>query len=429
MPAARSPWFWIPTLYFFQAIPNVLIVTVSVLLYTELGLSNPEIAFYTSLLYLPWVLKPLWSPAVELLRTRRWWIVAMQALIAICLGGVTGSLGGSSFLLWSLLSFWLAAFASATHDIAADGFYLLALRQDEQALFVGIRSFFFRLAMISINGGLVVLAGELGRQMPKPAAWQYAFGLAALASSLLALYHSRILPFPASDRPGGQAREARIPFLEVFASFFRKPGIGLILAYILLYRLGESQLVKLAQPFLKAPLAEGGLGLSTTQVGLVYGTFGVGALVGGGILGGIAISLHGLKRWIWWMVAAINVPNLGYVLLAWLQPNSIWAVGAAVVAEQFGYGFGFSAFMMYLMYAARGAHQTAHYAIGTGFMAAGMMLPGMISGWIQSQTGYLWFFVWVVIATIPAFVLTAFIPLDAEFGKRRPEQPDPDEIS
>ncbi|RMG55074.1 MAG: MFS transporter [Bacteroidetes bacterium] len=418
--SGRHPWWWIPSLYFTEGLPYVLVMTVSVVMYKRLGIDNTQIAFYTSLLYLPWVIKPIWSPVVDLVRTKRWWTVAMQLTIALGLLGVALSLPLGGFFAISLGFFWLMAISSATHDIAADGFYMLALRDDQQAFFVGIRSTFYRLAMMSGEGAILILAGWLEvRTGDNATAWSVVFLAVAAVMALMAIYHGFILPRPDSDQPTGTRAGLIKSFLDTFGSFFRKPQIGIILAFILLYRLGESQLIKLAGPFLLDPAEKGGLGLDTATVGWINGFVGVPGLVLGGILGGVLASRHGLKYWIWWMVAAINLPNLAYVFLAWLQPEQIWIVASAIGIEKFGYGFGFTAFMLYLIYVARGPQQTSHYAIATGFMALGMMLPGMVSGWIQAQIGYLPFFIWVMIATLPGFVITAFIPLDAAFGKKK----------
>ena len=419
-PAGRHPWWWIPSLYFTEGLPYVLVMTVSVAMYKRLGIDNTQIAFYTSLLYLPWVIKPVWSPVVDLVRTKRWWTVAMQFVIAAGLLGVALSLPMGAFFAISLGFFWLMAISSATHDIAADGFYMLALRDDQQAFFVGIRSTFYRLAMMSGEGAILILAGWLEvRTGDNATAWSVVFVAMAALMALMALFHGFILPRPTSDQATGTRDDLIQSFLDTFASFFRKPQIGIILAFILLYRLGEAQLVKLALPFLMDPVKVGGLGLDTATVGWINGFVGVPALVGGGILGGILASQQGLRYWLWWMVAAINLPNLAYVFLAWGQPDQIWLIASAIGVEKFGYGFGFTAFMLYLIYVARGPQQTSHYAIATGFMALGMMLPGMASGWIQTQIGYLAFFIWVVVATLPAFIVTAFIPLDADFGKKK----------
>lgn len=417
----RSPWAWIPSLYFAEGLPYVVVMTVSVILYKGLGVSNTEIALYTSWLYLPWVIKPLWSPLVDIVRTKRAWIVAMQLLIGAGLGGVALTLPADDFLRWSLAFLWLVAFSSATHDIAADGFYMLGLSQHRQAWFVGVRATFYRLAMITGQGLLVMLAGVIAdRSGDIRYGWVITFYTLAGAFGLFCLYHAWVLPRPAADdaRRLSGWRDLVTEFARTFLSFFRKEHVGIALAFFLLFRFAEAQLVKLAAPFLLDERAAGGLGLSTTQVGFVYGTVGMVLLTLGGILGGILAARNGLKYWLWWMVAAINLPNIVYVLLALLQPEAFWVVNLAVAVEQFGYGFGFTAFMLYMIYFSRGEHETAHFAICTGFMALGMMIPGMFSGWLQEWMGYRAFFLWVMAATIPSFVVAALIPLRADFGRK-----------
>ncbi|MFT5515666.1 MAG: PAT family beta-lactamase induction signal transducer AmpG [Rhodothermales bacterium] len=421
---SRSPWMWIPSLYLAEGLPYVIVMTVSVIMYKNLDLSNTEVALYTSWLYLPWMIKPLWSPFVDLVRTKRFWVVSMQLLIGAGLAGVALTLPTDNFLQYSLAFMWLLAFSSATHDIAADGFYMIGLSQHDQAWFVGIRSTFYRLAMITGQGLLVMLAGYLEVSTGDvPLAWSLVFYLLAAVFVGFAAWHFVAMPRPAADAPTGltSVREVYSGFVETFASFFRKPGIGLILAFLLLYRFGEAQLVKMAAPFLLDGAEVGGLGLSTGEVGFVYGTVGIAALTLGGILGGLAAARSGLKAWLWLMVAAINLPNAVYIILSYTLPESFLAVNVAVAIEQFGYGFGFTAYMLYMIYIADGPQKTAHFAICTGFMAAGMMLPGMASGWIQEAVGYQWFFVWVLIATIPGFIVAGLIPLDAGFGRTEPK--------
>jgi len=610
--AARNPWAWIPSLYLAQGLPFAVVNFISVILYKSLGVSNADIAFYTAWLYLPWVIKPLWSPVVDILRTRRWWIWICQLMMGAAFAAVGLTLPLPAFFQASLIVFYLVAFASATHDIAADGFYLLALNEKQQAFFVGVRSTFFRLSMITGQGLLVMLAGFIqtntglekieiavttrpeaalvqnlptqslnanapagalqiiasqtsleinpqprpeaetvalladarawnttnlftrtrqqstnatqksgppswwtteisqpiagwlrrnfgpenrsktdaagnlgvftvqlsqppGREIvvtpvfksgdkslsliegarlvfddqnwnrpaliviqadPKltaPAAaqfeirsgnivlsWTTMFAVLVALFIAFGLYHKFILPRPPVDRPGDVAS---IPvflkeFFRTFGSYFRKDNIGVFLLFLLFYRFAEAQLVKLAAPFLLDAREAGGLGLTTGQVGFVYGTVGTLALTVGGILGGIAASRHGLRAWLWPMVLAIQVPNVVYVYLAYALPDSFWIVNACVAVEQFGYGFGFAAYLLVMIYVARGAHQTAHYAICTGFMALGMMLPGMFSGWLQEAIGYQHFFVWVLLATIPGFIVVKLIPLDRDFGKK-----------
>lgn len=424
-PVSRNPWVWIPTLYFAEGLPYVVAMTVSVIMFKRLGISNTDIALYTSWLYLPWVIKPLWSPIVDILKTKRFWIVWMQLLVGGALAGVALTLPGSDFFRWTLAFLWLLAFSSATHDIAADGFYMLGLSKYDQAFFVGIRNTFYRFAMLSGQGLLVVLAGFLEERSGNIAgSWSVTFFVLSALFAAFFIYHLIVLPYPQEDseRPATSVKDVVKAFLDTFASFFRKPQAGIAIAFMLLFRLGESQLVKLASPFLLDPREAGGLALSTTDIGFVYGTAGVVALTLGGILGGIAVAQQGLKKWLWPLAISLNLPNLAYVAMAIFQPESLWWISAGVVIEQFGYGFGFTAYMLYMIYFADGPNKTAHYAICTGFMALGMMLPGMVSGWIQDQIGYQWFFIWVMVCTLPGFALLPFMKIDPAFGTRHSKQ-------
>jgi MFS transporter, PAT family, beta-lactamase induction signal transducer AmpG len=606
-PTKRNPWAWVPSLYYAEGIPYVIVMTVSVIMYKRMGVSNTDIALYTSWLYLPWVIKPLWSPIVDILKTKRFWIIIMQLIIGAGLAGVALTIPVPGFFQYTLAFFWLMAFSSATHDIAADGFYMLGLSKHDQAFYVGVRSTFYRLAMITGQGILIIFAGyfesttgldtiqveaysspktevmnvinpdslnvqalegelriirqpeklvistdskpksygdsliafaknwnvknnfyevetvttqaeieegrswlenfiadtfgpekkpapskneagnaalvyfhlsgkpEAGEEVvvnfgqesgdasislkegvrfvftennwnkpafsviqldPKlkvessamfearagniPLAWVITFTILTFLFLLFFIYHKFILPYPTTDKPAVSADGSSVfaEFFKTFALFFKKKHIGLILAFLLVYRLGESQLVKLAAPFLLDIKESGGLGLTTGEVGIVYGTVGIISLTLGGLLGGFLAARNGLKHWLWWMLIAINLPNLVYVYLSYAMPESFFLINLCVAVEQFGYGFGFTAYMLYMIYVSDGDHKTAHFAITTAFMALGMMIPGMISGWLQELIGYQHFFIWVVLATIPAFIITKMIPLDADFGKK-----------
>jgi PAT family beta-lactamase induction signal transducer AmpG len=617
----KKGWSWIPSLYFAEGIPYVVVMTVSVIMYKRMGISNTDIALYTSWLYLPWVIKPLWSPLVDLVKTKRWWIVTMQLLIGGGLAGVALTIPLPSFFQYTLAFMWLLAFSSATHDIAADGFYMLGLSSHEQAWFVGVRSTFYRIAMITGQGLLIIFAGYVESQtgletvrhavnaspqqqmvtyahpdslqldrsesaleirtlndelvlntssinrekadslisfaskwnhengfvvreeaselqldengeLQGPSAWQeyivqpledglrYVFGeeiveitnttagnvgyiyfylsekpvegepivlnfardegdksislveggrivfnennwekpaiavvqldpkLKEVSSAsfvgtsgniplswsitffilvgmfvIFFAYHKFVLPYPASDKPTAKGDEPIFAeFFRTFATFFKKDRIIVLLGFLLFYRFGEAQIVKLASPFLLDGEEFGGLALTTGEVGFVYGTVGMVALTLGGLIGGFVAARHGLKAWLWPMVIAMNLPNAAYLYLATAVPDNFLLVNAAIAVEQFGYGFGFTAYMLYMLYMSKGDHQTAHFAICTGFMALGMMIPGMVSGWIQSILGYEKFFVWVLLATIPGFIVTYLIPLDPEFGKEKDEE-------
>ena len=612
----KKPWTWIPSLYFAQGLPYVIAMTVVVIMYKRLGISNTDITLYTSWLYLPWVIKPFWSPFVDVLKTKRWWIITMQLLIGAGLAGVGFLIPAPFFFQATLALLWLIAFSSATHDIAADGFYMLALDSSQQSFFVGIRSTFYRLAMITGQGLLIIIAGSLesltglepvhfsvqsstspqteiilqpdnsilsqnkemafvafpsrlvlntqnitpdslkriknfaldenrkngfiateqtngvqsgvktdswwtkfissplgnfikdhfgkpntdkiglnGRvgnagivtvrlnrqpgqgetvvlnshlsegdksisiisgdrlvftseNWDKPAyqvvqldyklkeqvssefrgisgnlrlAWSITFFILAGFFLLIFIYHRFALPHPSGDHPSEthSAGDVFREFGAAFASFFQKEGAGIAIAFLLLYRLGEAMLVKMAPPFLLDARELGGLGLTTGQVGWVYGTVGVISLTIGGIIGGIAASRKGLKFWIWPMALCITLPHISYLYLSWFTPESLILVNIAVAVELFGYGFGFTAFMLYMIYFADGNHKTAHYAICTGFMALGLMLPGMVAGWLQDLLGYNHFFIWILICAIPTLALIPFLKIDKDYGIKK----------
>jgi PAT family beta-lactamase induction signal transducer AmpG len=618
----RNPWAWVSTIYLAEGLPYVVVMTVAVIMYKGLGISNADIALYTSWLYLPWVIKPFWSPIVDILKTRRAWIWFMQILIGGGLAALALTLQAPRFFQYSLAAFWLLAFSSATQDIAIDGFYLLATTEKEQAFFVGIRTTFYRISTIFGQGLLVIFAGVIQNHtgLPKidlavaakpgvaivqslplnsltnapldgplrivtsselveinpvprahdeiknllaqtkswntkhhfytveekagtpsilslffdalgkpfrafgsvvepwlrqhfgaqshiksdsfgnlglvslhlsqppghevvvtlgsrvgfglkssddksfsvaegsriifndqnwnqnaltaiqldpklnasaatvmeirsgnlPLAWSLTFVLLAGMFAVFGIYHWLMLPYPVTDQPGTSHSLALFwrEFFHTFAAFFRKPKIGILLLFLLFYRFAEAQLVKMVTPFLLDAREVGGLGLGISQVGFVYGTVGIAALTVGGLLGGMVAAKKGLKFWLWWMVLAIHLPDAVFVYLAYALPDNFWVINAGIAIEQFGYGFGFTAYMLYMIYIARGRYATAHYAICTGFMALGMMLPGMFSGWLQEIIGYQHFFLWVLLATLPGVLIVKLIPLDPEFGKK-----------
>ncbi len=484
----RNPWSFIPTTYFAEGLPYIIINSVSVILYKNMGVSNAEMAFWTSWLYLPWVLKMLWGPMVDMYGTRRSWVVYTELIMAACLGASAFSLGGQHFFAVSLLSFAAGAFISATHDIAVDGFYMLAQTPEDQALFVGIRSMFYRFAMIFGTGFLVFRAGKMQEAgLTAAASWSVMLGVSALIFVVLAVYHMFLLPHPAEDQPKAKAEPAAIlrslaalaiylaaaglliwlfnnlpgvwlklgasavltaalgfacrkylfpclkgrmaeegnSFNEAFVSYFTQDGIGYIIAFILLYRLAEAMLLKLTQPFLLDAVNKGGLGLPTAEVGIIYGTIGMVALVVGGILGGWFVSRYGFRRCLWPMVFALHVPDVFYLYMSYAQPalsqlavfgHSLpWGpVPLLVAAEQFGYGIGFTIFTMYLIMVSKGKYKTAHYAISTGIMALGMMVPGMLSGILQEAVGYRHFFLAVCLLTIPGILIIFKLPIRDE---------------
>ena len=413
-----------PTLYFAEGVPYVAVMTISVIIYKRLGLSNADITLYTSWLYLPWVIKPLWSPFVDMLRTKRWWILVMQILIAAALAGVAFTIPGPWWLQGSLAFFWLLAFSSATHDIAADGFYMLGLEQHQQAYFVGIRSTFYRIATIFSSGLLVGLAGVLQVLTRSIAyAWSLVFYLIAGLFIALWLYHSWALPRPSEDnhRMQKSAKDIMNEFWNTLVTFFKKPQVWIGICFMLFYRMPEGLLAKVSALFLVDKMSNGGLGLSDVEFGMVQGTVGVIGLTLGGILGGIAASKDGLKRWLWPMVMAITIPDLVYVYLSYALPSSLLIINICIFLEQFGYGFGFSAYMLYLIYYSQGEHKTAHYALCTAFMALSMMIPGLFAGALQEAVGYQGFFLIVVVCCAMTYIVSALLKIDPEFGKKKAE--------
>ncbi|UQD56703.1 MFS transporter [Flavobacterium sp. K5-23] len=420
----NRPWYWIPVLNFASGLPYAIIISVSVIMYKNLGISNEDIGIYTSLLYLPWVIKPLWSPFIDLYSTKRKWFLFMQLLIAIAFVIVGLTIPMNHFFVISLAVFWVAAFASASNDVASDGFYMLALEKDQQSFFLGIRSTFYRLSMLTGNGLIVVIGGYLEQRFgDKQQAWSYTMIIVGLLMAVLTVYNYFSTPkIETTTQSKEKALESKVSFGSVFSSFFQKKQIGLVLTFILLFRLGESQLLKMLTPFLIDEKSVGGMGLTTQDVGIIYGTFGVISLTLGGILGGIAISRDGLRKWMLPMILMMHLPIIGFILLSHFHPESVYYVYATVIAEQFGYGFGFAAFMMFLIYVAEGESKTSHYSLATGFMALGMMLPGMLSGFIQEYLGYANFFIWVFIATIPGLILSRYLIYPDNFGKKTEEK-------
>ncbi len=459
-----SPWLWVPTLYFAEGIPYFIVNVISVIMFKNLGMGNADIAVYTGLLYLPWVVKPLWSPFVDILRTKRWWIVSAQAVITLALVLAALSVSCARTFTLTLVIFWVTAFASATHDIAADGFYMLALDGGSQSLFVGIRSLFYRLSSIFGQGVLVVIAGLLERRTGSvPTAWTLTLALASVIFAAVTTYHAFFLPRPASDAgklnsvapSAGEGPDSEMENVEkegvlskksiinenikkegsesvglkeqtgeifrefgrTFATFFRKRGVLVAMLFLLLFRLPEALLLKMLNPFLLDPVSEGGLGLSTQTVGIVYGTVGVIALTLGGILGGMAASRWGLRRSLLPMALCVALPCAVYVFLSAAQPASLLTINVCVALDQFGYGFGFTAYMLYMMYWSEGEFKTAHYSLCTAFMAMSMMLPGMVAGILEEWLGYRGFFILVVACCLVTVAVTLCLKVDPAYGK------------
>ena len=417
----NSPWSWLPTLYFAEGIPYVVVMTIALVFYHDLGLSNAEAVLYTSWLYLPWVIKPFWSPIVDIFKTKRWWIVMMQTIIAVSLAGIALTLNLPHYLQLTLAFFWLMAFSSATHDIAADGFYMLALNANQQSFYVGIRSTFYRIATVAAQGGLLVLVNTIQNEwhLGIEKSWTWIFIGVSILFLGLSLYHTAVLPLPASDKTFSTTHQVTFrDFFTTIRTFFVKQNLVIVIAFLLLYRLPEALLVKVCPLFFLDDVANGGLGLDKSELGFVQGTIGVIGLLVGGILGGIAVSKVGLKKCLWPMAIAISVPDALYVMLAYWQSADIWVVSLAVFVEQLGYGFGFTAYMLYMIYVSRGNHQTSHYAFCTGFMALSMMIPGLFAGFLQEQLGYAHFFIIVTLLTAFTFLSISIIKIEDDYGKK-----------
>lgn len=425
----KSPWSWIPSLYFAEGLPYVAVMTISLILYKQLGLSNADITFYTSWLYLPWVIKPLWSPFIDIIKTKRWWITTMQLLIGAAFGGIAFTIPSDFWLQGTLCFFWLMAFASATHDIAADGFYMLGLDQHDQAWFVGIRSTFYRFATIFGQGVLVMIAGNLQVVFRNSIAFSWSlmfYGVAGLFIALW-LWHSYVLPHPSEDEENthveGEVKTVSSnsilrDLLLTIKTFFKKEQVVAGILFMLFYRMPEGLLAKVSSLFLIDNVHNGGLGLSPQEYGLVQGTVGVIGLTLGGILGGMLAGKDGLWKWLWPMVCAITLPDLVYVYLAFDLPANFIIVNICVFVEQFGYGFGFTAYMLYLIYYSRGNYKTSHYALCTAFMALSMMIPGLFAGALQEAVGYQMFFLIVIAFCSVTFVVTSLLKIDPSFGKK-----------
>lgn len=428
VPAASSysarPWGWIPSVYIAEGLPYFAVNVLTVIMYTNMGIPADKMAFYTGLLYLPWVIKPFWSPFVDIFKTKRWWTLSMQILICLAMALTAVFIPTSGFFISTLIVFWFMAFFSATHDIAADGYYMMALDEKAQAAYVGVRSTFYRIASVIGQGGIVILAGMLEETYGDiPKAWGITFGCLSALFLIIFIWDWFIMPRPERDRPlpGVTAKKIFSDFINTFITFFAKKHIWVALAFMLLYRLPEALCLKLVQPFLLDDTANGGLGLTTKEVGFVNGTVGVIALLAGGIAGGIAIAKGGLRKWLWPMALALTLPCIVYCIFALYQPSNFAFICAGLGFEQFGYGFGFTAFMLYLMYFSAGNSQTSHYAFCTAFMALGMMIPGMFAGWIynlcmkfgdylvMSQAGYLIFFSFIMITSLATFLTVALV--------------------
>ena len=417
-----NAWLWIPTLYFASGLPYHAITSISDIMYKDMGIGNAQIAMYTSLLLIPWTIKPLWSPIVEMISTRRKWTLISQLLLAICFAVIALVIPSEYFLLLTLAAFFIGAFVSSTHDIALDGFYMLALPQEKQSFFSGIRNTFYRIATVFSSGVLVMIANRIAEKSGNgQTGWSATFAITGAIMLALYLYHKKAVPSPASDtaRTTSSIKDAFSNYGDIISSYFQKPGIWQALLFLLLFRFPEAQLAKMGKLFLMDSAAQGGLALDKGEIGLIYGVIGVIGLIIGGIVGGICISRKGLKYWLWPMVVAISLPDAVYIYMSSALPQDMTVISSCIFIEQLGYGFGFTAYTLYMIYFAQGKYPTAHFAISTAFMSLGMMLPGMFAGKLQESMGYENFFIWVTACTLITFIVSALVKIDPNFGKRQ----------
>ena len=418
----NNAWLWIPTLYFASGLPYHAITSISDIMYKDMGIGNAQIAMYTSLLLIPWTIKPLWSPIVEMISTRRKWTLISQLLLAICFAVIALVIPSEHFLVLTLIAFFIGAFVSSTHDIALDGFYIIGLPQEKQSFFSGIRNTFYRIATVFSSGVLVMLANKLGHHFGNDTiAWSATFAVTGIIMLVLWLYHTKAMPRPDKDTSGNtkSIKDVFRNYGDIIKTYFQKPGIVQAILFLLLFRFPEAQLGKMSKLFLMDPTNLGGLALDKGDIGFIYGVVGVIGLIIGGIVGGICISRKGLKYWLWPMVIAISLPDAVYIYMSMLQPDNLYIVGSCIFIEQLGYGFGFTAYTLFMIYFAQGKYPTAHFAISTAFMSLGMMIPGMFAGQLQEKMGYENFFIWVTACTVITFVVSALIKIDPNFGKRQ----------
>ena len=420
----RNPWAWIPTLYFAEGLPNIIVTGLSVVMYMQMGLTDAEVGLYTGWLALPWVIKTLWSPFIDLLKTKRWWVLTMQALIGASLAGIAFSIPTAFWFQATMCLFFLIAFCSATHDISADGFYMIELDDHNQAKYVGLRNTFYRLAIIFVNGMLVSLAGILQVVFRGQIRFTWAlifYGLAGLFIGLW-LYHSRFMPRPTEDvHTKRTLTEVTSELKKMFITFFQKfdrRGTLIVMLFLLFYRFPEALLNTMTKTFMLRNNYAGGLGLSPQEYGLANGTVGLIGLLLGGIIGGILVSRDGMKRWLWPMVCAITLPDVVYIYLSYSLNSNLVVVSSCLFIEQFGYGLGFTVLTLYMLYYSQGKYKTSHYSICTGISYLGLMLPGMLSGYIKDMVGYRMFFIIVMVCCAITFAVTAFLKIDPDFGKK-----------
>ena len=422
---SKSPITWVPSVYFAMGLPFVVLNMVSVLMFKGMGIRDGQITFWTSLIMMPWTLKFLWSPFLEMYKTKKFFVVLTQLVTG--LGFLLVGLVLHLPWFFSLCIFLMAiiAFSGATHDIATDGVYMAELSKEEQASWIGWQGAFYNIAKIVASGGLVWVAGRLIKHfggvegatkevMHSAAtnAWMIVMIAIGALMILLGLYHIKQLPSGKGTAVKTEsAKETFDRLVEVLKNFFTKKHIVYYIFFIILYRFGEGFVMKIVPLFLKAARSEGGLGLNEEQIGLYYGTFGAAAFVLGSVLAGYYISHFGLKRTLFSLCCIFNLPFVAYTFLSQVQPESGLLIGSMITLEYFGYGFGFAGLTLFMMQQiAPGKHQMAHYAFASGIMNLGVMLPGMVSGLISDAIGYKWFFVFTLIATIPAFLITYFVP-------------------
>ena len=425
---SRNPWAWIPTLYFAEGLPNVIVTVLSVVMYMQLGLTDAEVGLYTGWLALPWVIKPLWSPFIDLLKTKRWWVLTMQALIGAALAGIAFSLPTAFWFQATMCFFFLIAFCSATHDISADGFYMIELDEPNQTKFVGLRNTFYRLAIIFVNGFLVMLAGVLQVMFRNQIRFSWAlifYGLAGIFIGLW-LYHSRLMPTPKEDvQTERTVDEVTHELKNMFRTFFTKFGereTVIVMLFLLFYRFPEALLNTMTKTFILRPNSQGGLGMSPQEYGLANGTVGLIGLLLGGIIGGILVSRDGMKKWLWPMVCAITLPDAVYIYLSYSLNSDIVMVSSCLFVEQFGYGLGFTVLTLYMLFYSQGKFKTSHYSICTGISYLGLMLPGMVSGYLKDILGYRHFFIVVMACCVITFLVTVYLKIDPNFGKKEKEE-------
>ena len=401
------PWLWVPTLYFAESVPNAVVSDTANFMYTDFGLTPDKLGLITGMMYWAWVVKPMWSPLVDLVKTKRWWIVLTEVLLAGSFLGLAVAIRSPHWLIWTQVCLWIMALASATQDIAADGFYMLGLNEREQAGYSGIRTTFYRLAMWCAKGVLLFAAARLTHKSFFES-WSTVMCIPGGFFLLTALYHLLVLPRPALDTPRETQSIAQFKanYLATFVSFFTKPKMGRALAFMLLFRMAEVQVLAMVAPFLKGTIEDGGLAMGAEQVGLAYGVYGFWGIVIGGISAGAVVARWGLRSWYWVLIGVMHLPNLAFLYLAFSQNNALWVVSICLFIEQFGYGFGFTVYVLYLMYFSKGTLQTSHYAIATGFMALSMMLPKMLSGFALTALGFRGFFCYVALCTLPSFFVS-----------------------